>query len=484
MRPSSHPHHAVAAEHPPQQPRRWWILVLLCLAQFMVILDVTVVNVALPVMADRLGLQRTTLTWVITAYTLCFGGLMLLGGRLADAFGRRRVFLAGLVVFTLASLVCGLAANASTLIAARAAQGMGAALLSPAALSIVTTTFHGADRNRALGAWAALGGAGAAVGVLLGGVFTAGPGWEWAFFINVPIGLLVAVALPVLAGAGRPTAHAARVDVPGAVIITGGLGSLIYGLVRAGDTGFAEPATLLALAAGAALLALFIVVERRVAAPLVRLDVLTRRPVAAGNVVMLGASGLLLADFFLISQYLQHALRMSPLLTGLLFLPVALVIGVGTHVGLHIVGRWGGRPAAVAGFLLSGAGALLLAQVPASGSAWVHVLPGFAVAGLGLGATFVAATTTAMAHIDAGEAGVASGLVNTGHELGAALGVAFVSTVAAPSLSAASAASVPAGGFGAAFTAAAVAAAVLAALSGWLVPAGRPPATDRPVFAH
>ncbi|WP_101790281.1 MFS transporter [Nonomuraea indica] len=468
--------------------RRWWTLGLLCLAQFMVILDVTVVNVALPVMADQLGLQRTTSTWVVTAYTLCFGGLMLLGGRLADALGRRRVFLAGVVIFTLASLAAGSAASASVLVAARAVQGVGAALLSPAALSLVTTTFHGADRNRALGVWAALGGAGAAFGVLLGGVFTTGPGWEWAFFVNIPVGVLVVIAVPTLVGAGRPAGRPARVDVPGAVLATGAVGSLIYGLLRAGDTGFAEPVTLLALAAGTVALALFAVVERRATTPLVRLEMLARRPVLAGNVVMLGASGLLLADFFLTSQYLQHVLRLSALATGLLFLPVALAIGVGTHIGLRVVGRLGGRPAVVAGFLLVAGGALLLARVPADGNAWTHVLPGFAVAGLGLGAAFVAATTTAMAHVGSTEAGMASGLINMGHEMGATFGVAFVSTVAASSLGAVAgpggAASAPVGGFGAAFTATAVVAAVLAALAGWLVPPGRPPATDQPVFAH
>src|SRR3954452_1120257 len=250
-----HPAHASAT------PRRWGVLVLLCLAQFMVILDVTVVNVALPVIADQLGLDRAELTWVVTAYTLCFGGLMLLGGRLADALGRRRIFLAGLAVFTLASLVSGLAVNATMLVAARAAQGGGAAMLSPSALSIVTTTFHGPDRNRALGVWAAIGGAGAAVGVLLGGVFTAGPGWEWVFFINVPVGAVVAVALPPLIR-GLPKPRSGRVDVPGALVATAGVAAVIYGLVRAGDTGWADARTLIALVAWLVLLGVFAAIER------------------------------------------------------------------------------------------------------------------------------------------------------------------------------------------------------------------------------
>jgi EmrB/QacA subfamily drug resistance transporter len=470
-------------EAPQRAPGRWWGLVLLCLAQFMVILDVTVVNVALPVISAQLGLGRAALTWVVTAYTLCFGGLMLLGGRMADTFGRRRVFLIGLAVFTVASLGSGLATSGAVLVAMRAAQGVGAAILSPAALSIVTTTFHGRDRNRALGVWAAIGGAGAAVGVLLGGVFAAGPGWEWVFFINVPVGVLVAVALPMAVPAARSPGHESRIDLPGAFVAALGLAALIYGLVRAGGTGWGDAVTLSTLAGGAVLLVVFVLVERAAARPLVRLAVLGRRPVAAGNVTMLAASGLLLATFFLASQYLQRAVGVSALETGLVFLPVAVLIGLGTHLGVRVVGRFGGRPAAIAGFLLAAAGGLLLAQVPAHGSALVHVLPGFAVAGLGLGATFVTATTTAMAHVEHHDAGMASGLINTGHELGATLGVAAISTVAAASLETASRPA-PVDGFAAAFVALAVAAVIAAAVTGWLLPAGRPPATDGPVFAH
>jgi EmrB/QacA subfamily drug resistance transporter len=476
--------HRAGADDRRQPSRRWWVLVLLCLAQFMVILDVTVVNVALPEIAVQLGLSRTEMTWVVTAYTLCFGGLMLLGGRMADALGRRGVFVAGLLVFTLASLASGLAQSAAVLVTARAVQGVGAAMLSPAALSIVTTTFHGADRNRALGVWAAIGGAGAAVGVLLGGVFTSGPGWEWAFFINVPVGALIAVLLPVAVASSRSSGHPSRIDVPGAVAVTAAVGSLIYGLVRAGDTGWIDAVTLLALAAGLALSAAFVLIERIAKVPLVPLTLLSRRPVAAGNLVMLAASGLLLATFFLASQYLQHVLGFSALDTGLLFLPVALSIGLGTHLGLRIVGRFGGRPAAGGGFLLAAIGAFLLAQLPAEGGALVHLLPGFAISALGLGAAFIAATTTALAHVGPQDAGRASGLINTGHELGATLGIAVMSTIAATSLGAASTAHASMAGFAAAFTTAAGVALVTAALAAWLIPAGRPPATDGPVFAH
>ncbi|NKE60196.1 MFS transporter [Lentzea sp. PSKA42] len=458
----------------------WWVLVLLCLAQFMVILDVTVVNVALPVIATDLELDRAALTWVVTAYTLCFGGLMLLGGRLADTISRRGVFLTGLAVFTVASLASGLAGSATALVAARAAQGVGAALLSPAAMSIVTTTFHGQERNRALGVWAAIAGAGAAAGVLLGGLFTAGPGWEWVFFINVPVGIFVAVLLPRLVPSGRSGRTPGKVDLPGASIAVLAVGALIYALVRAGDTGWGGGSTPYFLAAGLVLLVVFVVVERRVAEPLVRLELLTRRPVVAGNLVMLAASGLLLANFFLNSQYLQHVLRLDALETGLIFLPVALVIGLGTHLGVRVVNRFGGRPAVAAGFGLAAVGAVLLAQVPESGNAVLAVLPGFLISGLGLGATFVTATTTAMAHVGPHDAGTTSGLINTGHELGATLGIALVSTVAALSLQSGG----PVAGFGAAFTAMGIAAAVIAVGATLLVPAGRPPAIDGPVFAH
>lgn len=476
-----HPSHDVAPGTP---RRRWWVLGVLCLAQFMVILDVTVVNVALPVMAQELNLGRTAVTWVITGYTLCFGALMLLGGRMADTLGRRRIFLAGLVVFSLASLGAGLAVNATMLVAARAAQGVGAAMLSPAALSIVTTTFRGSDRNRALGVWAALGGAGAALGVLLGGLFTAGPGWQWVFFINVPIGALVAIAVLMTIGSDRNGRPASRIDLPGALVATAAMGSSIYGLVRAGDAGWGEAGTLLALGVGVTLTVVFVLVERTAVAPLVRLAVLARRPVLAGNLVMLTASGLLLSNFFLASQYLQHVLRLGPLKTGLIFLPVALVIGLGAHLGVRIVGRFGGRPAAATGFLLAAAGAMLLAQLPAHGNALIHLLPGFAMSGLGLGAVFVTATTTAMAHVDLHEAGMTSALINTGHELGATLGIAVVSSIAAASLNTAVPGQVPLDGFAAAFTVVAVVAVVMATVAAWLVPAGRPPATDGPVFAH
>jgi EmrB/QacA subfamily drug resistance transporter len=460
------------------------VLVVLSLAQFMVILDVTVVNVALPVIADQLMLDRAALTWVVTAYTLCLGGLMLLGGRMADVLGRRRIFMAGLVVFTVASLGSGLASDASTLIASRAAQGVGAALLSPAALSIVTTTFHGPNRNRALGVWAAIGGAGAAIGVLLGGLLTAGPGWEWIFYINVPVGALVAVAVPFVVPRERSRPARGRLDLPGAVLVTAAVALVIYGLVRAGDEGWGAPSAVLPLVGGLLLTVAFVAFERSVTQPLVRLSTVTRRPVAAGITLMVFASALLLSFFFLSSQYLQHMLRLDSLQTGLVFLPVAVVIGVGTHLGVRVIGRFGARPAAALGFGLAAVGAVLMARVPVEGSAVVDLLPGFAIAGLGLGAVFVAATTTALAHVDPHGAGTVSALVNTGHELGASLGIALASTLAAASLAGGAGGPAIITGFGTAFTVAAAASGIMAALSPHLVPAGRTEPGHGPLVAH
>jgi EmrB/QacA subfamily drug resistance transporter len=471
--------------HDLADPRRWQALVLLCLAQFMVILDITVVNVALPAIGADLSLDRAALTWVITAYTLCFGGLMLLGGRLADLLGRRRMFLAGLTTFTLASLGAGLAGDGTVLVAARALQGVGAALLSPAALSIITTTFHGRERYRALGVWAALGGAGAAVGVLLGGTLTSGPGWPWVFFVNVPVGVLVAAAVPATV-ATSPRSSAQGVDVPGAVAITAAVGLLIYGLVRAGDTGWGAAGTLLPLGLGLLLLGGFVALERTVAAPLVDLRLLAARPVAAGYGVMLAASGLLISGFFLNSLLLQRVMGLTALGTGLVFLPVAVATIIGAQAAAHLVARLGSRPVAAAGFTLAAIGMALLAGVPADGDPVGDVLPGFTLAAAGLGMAFVTATTTAMARVDPDRAGMVSGVINTAHELGAALGVALVSTIAGASVELGPAAAQAATtGFDQAFLACAILAGLVAVAASWLLPAGRLPAAgEGPVFAH
>ncbi|MDV9189946.1 DHA2 family efflux MFS transporter permease subunit [Streptomyces sp. SR27] len=421
---------------PDPDPRRWTALALICAAQFMLILDVTVVNVALPAVAADLGLGRTALTWVVTTYTLCFGGLMLLGGRLADALGARRVLLTGLALFTAASLACGLAPNADVLLAGRAVQGVGAALLSPAALALVTTMFRGAERPKALGVWAAIGGTGSAVGVLLGGALTAGPGWPWIFYVNVPVGLALLIALPK---AVRPTARplptgkrtgTGGLDIPGALLVTTATGALVYGLVRAGDSGWTAAATLLPLLGALALYGAFAAAERRTRTPLMDLRMLTLRPVVVGSLLMLVATALLISFFFLGSLRLQYVHGLDAFRTGLLFLPVALATAIGAHLGSRLVMTVGPRACAAGGMAVAAVGCLPLAVLDPESGPWATVLPSLATAAFGLGAVFVTATTTALGLITPHEAGLASGIVNTFHELGGSLGVAIASTLA------------------------------------------------------
>lgn len=451
--------------------RGWVVLVLLCLAQFMLIIDVTVVQVALPSIGSDLDLGREALTWVVTTYTLFFGGLLILGGRLTDALGARRTLLTGLAVFVGASLVSGLAGDGTVLLVGRAAQGTGAALLSPAALAMITKTFDGAERHRALGVWAAIGGAGAAVGVLLSGVLTAGPGWEWVFLINAPVGLLIAIALPLTVPADRPETQRRAVDVPGALVATTSTALVIYGLVRAGDAGWAAAGTVLPVAAGVVGYTAFVLIERGVRNPLVPVGLLTRRPVISGALLMFVVTGLMLALFFLSSLYLQQVLGLGALRTGLLFLPVAIAITAGAHLGGRLIGGLGGRPIAAAGFLLTAIGAGLLSQVSTGGDAYTVVLPGFLVAAFGIGPVFVVATSTTLSSVVHYEAGVTSGLINTCHEVGGAIGVAVVSTVAAGSIALGA---TGIGGFTSAFLVCAVAAGVTGAVALGLVPGGKP----------
>jgi EmrB/QacA subfamily drug resistance transporter len=452
--------------------RPWLMLTLLASAQFMLIVDITVVQVALPSIGGDLELGREALTWVVTAYTLVFGGLMILGGRIADVLGARRTLLAGMAVFTAASLVCGLAASGPILIAARSVQGAGAALLSPAALAIITTTFHGADRARALGVWAAIGGTGAAAGVLLSGLLTAGLGWQWVFFVNVPVGVVVLALIPGLVRSDPASGSRRQVDVPGALTVTAATALLIYGLVHAGDAGWSSQATIGTLLAAAVGYGSFVVVESRVATPLMRPRTLARRPVVSGTFLMLIATGLMLGLFFLTSLYAQEVLGMTALATGLLFLPIALAITAGAQTGAHLMGRVGGRGVASAGLLLTAVGAAVLTQAPSADTAFTGVLPGFLLAAFGIGPVFVAATTTTLANVPADEAGVASGVVNTFHELGGSIGVAVVSTIAAASISGAATTGVR--GFSNGYLACAVAAGAAALIALVLVPSGRP----------
>ncbi|WP_329005673.1 MFS transporter [Kribbella sp. NBC_00709] len=446
-------------------PRRWRLLGLLAVAQFMLILDVTVVAIALPNIETDLQLGRETLTWVVSAYTLMFGGLMLLGGRAADLFGSRRVVLTGLIVFTAASLVTGLANGPELLLGGRVAQGIGAAMLSPAALSVVTKTFDGEERNKALGIWSAMGGGGSAIGVLLGGLLTAGPGWQWVFYINLPIGLVVFTLLIRMLPSDRPSEQQGRLDVPGALLVTAGTGTAIYALINAGDRGWLSAATLGTLAGALVLYGVFAWVQRSGRSPLMDLRILTRRPVAAGTFMLLIATALMISMFFLGSFYLQHFKQYGALRTGLLFLPVAVAAIVGAHLAGQLVGRIGARPIAVAGFVITAVGV----AVPAIWEGAAVIVIGMTVGTLGLGTAFVAASTTTFAQIDHREAGLASGILSTFHEFGASLGVAVVSSVAAASL-----AGTVSTGFARGFTFAAITAAVAAVLALIVVPAFKP----------
>jgi EmrB/QacA subfamily drug resistance transporter len=456
-------------------PRRWKALTVVALAQFMLILDLTVVNVALPDLGADLGLSRTALTWTVSAYGLVFGGLLLLGGRLADILGTRLIILAGLVIFTLASLATGLAQNETVLLGGRAGQGVGAALLSPAALATITSIFHGLERNKALSIWASLGGVGFTAGVLIGGILTAGPGWRWVFFINVPVGLALLATIPAVVPSRRPD-RAARVDVLGAVTVTAATGSLIYGMINAGDKGWADPGTLLPIAAAIVLYGVFVVVERTVRTPLMRLNLLARRPIASGAFLMLVAAGVLIAGLFLGSQYLQHLRGLSALETGLFFLPAALALMIGAIAAGRLVGRIGTRPVAVVGLALVAIGNGLLIGLPAGGNVYAEALPGVTVFALGGGPLFVCATTSALGRVSLHEAGLVSGIVNTFNQLGGAICVAVASTVAAAGLT-----STPSiDGFTDAFTVFTVVPAVAAVLSLRLVPSGTPQMTGAP----
>ncbi|MFD8275967.1 MFS transporter [Streptomyces flaveolus] len=456
-----------ASTHTPQapHPRRWPVLGLLGLAQLMLILDITVVAIALPHMGAELDLDRAALTWVVSGYALTFGSLMLLGGRAADLFGAKRVVLAGLTLFTAASLAAGLATGAPLLLAARIAQGAGAAMLSPAALSVVVRLFDGDERNKALGIWSALGGGGAALGVLLGGLITAGPGWAWVFFINVPVGLAVlavlARILPTL-----PKAAAGSLDVPGAALVAAATGALIYALIRAGDHGWLDALTLALFAASAAAYAAFTAWQRRAAAPLMDLRLLGRRPVLAGIFVIAVATALMVGVFFLGSFYLQNRQGHGALMTGVLFLPVALVTMAAATAAGRVIGRLGARLPAAAALVLAAAGFL----VPVLWSGTAAMVTGVSIAAAGLGTLFVVASATALGSVAPQEAGVASGIISTFHEFGASAGAAAVSSAAAAGI-ATHTPTAAATGFDNAFLVATGVAAASALISLWLIPA-------------
>jgi EmrB/QacA subfamily drug resistance transporter len=411
-------------------PRRALLPVLL-VAQLMVILDITAVNIALPHIAADLGLSGSSISWTITSYSLIFGSLLLFGGRAADLLGRRRMFLAGLGVFTASSFASAMAASATTLFAARAGQGLGAALLSPAALSIVTAAFQGTQRAKALAAWGAVGGAGAAIGVLVGGLLTEVADWRTIFYVNLPVAaaLLVAALKVVPADTQKPRWRG--LDAPGAALATTSLAAIVYGITQADAAGWTSFQTHLCGLGGLAGLAAFAVYERNVDAPLLRVERIADRAVGGGLVLMLAAAGSIFGLFLLCSLYLQNVLGMGSLTTGLAFIPLALAAGVGAHGAGHVVAGHGVRGPLAGAFAVAAVGMLLLSRVGEHGSYAADVLPGMLVAGFGLGIAVVSVSMAILAGTRADETGMISGLNSTGHEIGGTLGVAIFSTIAA-----------------------------------------------------
>lgn len=411
--------------------RRWVALGLLAVAQFVVVLDASIVNVALPSIGTDLEFSQANLPWVVNAYILVFGGFLLLGGRLADLFGRRAVFMGGLVLFALASLAGGFAESEGQLIAARAVQGLGAALLSPAALSIVTTTFaEGAERNKALGVWGAVAGSGGAAGVLLGGVLTDSLGWEWVLWVNVPIGIIAALLAPTLLMESRTEGERKDFDLAGAVTVTAGLSLFVYVLVDANQAGWGSLQTLGLGLVSIALVAAFVAIELRHRAPLVPFRIFRLRTVRGANVVGLLVGGSLFSMFFFISLYMQQVLGFEPLEAGLAYLPLALTIIVSAGAASALVERIGLRPVMVAGLVFVAAGLLWFSQASVGGSFASDVLGPSLLAAVGLGLSFVSTTVGAVTGVKDADAGLASGLINTTQQIGGALGLAILATVA------------------------------------------------------
>ena len=426
----SHRHSASSSD---SVSRRGWLLGVLLTAQLMAIIDISAVNVALPGLAKDLDISGGSVGWAITSYSLLFGSLLLLGGRAADLLGRRRVFFAGLTVFTLSSLASAVAVSASVLFVARAGQGVGAALLSPAALSIITTAFQGQERARALGAWGAVSGAGAAIGVLLGGVLTEVADWRAIFYINLPIGLALALAATRVVPASSQTPKWRGLDLRGALLATSSLAALLYALSQAGSAGWASAQTLGLGLAGLAGLGAFAALERETNQPLLRVQRLADRAVGGGFLLMLVGSAVLFGMFLLSSVYLQDVLGTGPLETGLAFLPVALAAAVGAHGGSHLVSRLGVRVPLAGAFAITAAGMLLLARVDSEGSYLPDVLPGMLIAGLGLGVVLVSVAVAVLSGAAEEETGMLSGLNTTGHEVGGSFGIAVLVSIATAS---------------------------------------------------
>ncbi|GAA4818019.1 MFS transporter [Streptomyces ziwulingensis] len=406
-------------------------LALLALTQFVVVIDASIVNVALPSVGTALGISQDHLSWVVNAYVLAFGGFLLLGGRLADFLGRRRMFVAGIALFTIASLLGGLAQNETWLIAARALQGLGAAIASPAALSIVTTTFQeGSERNRALAIWGAVAGAGGAAGVLLGGVLTEYLGWEWVLFVNVPIGAVIIWQAPKRLVESTSGTRERAFDVPGAVTVSAGLALLVYTLVDADKAGWTSTATLLRGPAALVLLAAFVVIEWRSRGPLLPLSTFSLRTLRGANVVGLLVGMALVSMFFLITLYLQQVLGFSALAAGFAYLPLSVSIIVAATAASTLVTRLGFKPVLMAGLAFVALGLAWFSQVRPDGSFAVDVLGPSVLAGIGLGLSFVPMTIAAVTGTTAEQAGLASGMINTSQQIGGALGLAILASIA------------------------------------------------------
>jgi EmrB/QacA subfamily drug resistance transporter len=418
----------------PVSERRWSALAVLVAAQFMVILDIAIVNVALPAIKSDLGFSAASLQWVITAYAIFFGGVLLLGGRLADLFGRRRIFVAGVALFTGASLLSGLAWSESSLIAFRGLQGLGGALLAPAALSILTTIFsEGRDRNLALGIWGAASGSGGAAGVLLGGVLTSYLNWSWIFFINIPVGVAVIALVPWLLRESRREGADRRFDVAGAATVTAGLMVLVYAITRAAQHGWGSGTTLTLLAAAAALLSAFVAIELRSQAPLLPMRIFRLRTLAAANGVSVLVAAVGYSQFFLLTLYLQEVLRYSAVETGVAFAAITLTIVVFSNVAQGLVTRFGTRRVLTAGQLVAAGALALLTRLPVHGHYFPDVFPALVLGGVGMASSFVPMTIAGLTGVSRADAGIASGLINTTRQIGGAIGLAAISTVAATS---------------------------------------------------
>ena len=410
--------------------RKWLALALLSVVQFMVVLDIAVVNVALPSIKVDLGFSQENLQWVISAYALVFGGFLLLGGRAADLLGRRRLFLAGLVVFTLSSLLAGFAWSEVSLIAARALQGLGAAVVSPAALSILSTTFvEGRERNIALGVWGAVGGFGAAAGLLMGGILTDTVGWEWIFFVNVPVGVAAFALTPRLLSESRD-ARVKSFDVAGAMLVTFGLSSLVYAITQAGQDGWLAGKTVAFFAATLVLLVGFVAWELRHPEPLMRLGIFRLRTVSGANAASFMLNITTLSTFVTLTLYMQQVLGYSAMKTGFAFLAIAGNAIVSSTFAAQLVTRIGVKPVLVTGLTALAAGILYLTQISVGGSYVADLLPGFLLIALGVGFSFVPISIAALAGVESAEAGLASGLINTSQQIGGALGIAALSTIA------------------------------------------------------